>query len=50
MDDGSSAEITLLIQFYFFSVPYRTIYVSFHQKLLLLHRNIKYVDLAMDEA
>nr|XP_057933710.1 alpha-tectorin [Doryrhamphus excisus] len=28
MDDGSSAEIPLLIPFIFFSIPYRTIYVN----------------------
>lgn len=28
MDDGSSPEITLLIPFIFFNIPYRSIYVS----------------------
>lgn len=28
MDDGSSPEIPLLIPFIFFSVPYRSLYVS----------------------
>lgn len=32
MDDGSSPEITLTIQFVFFSVPYRSIYVSLQTK------------------
>lgn len=33
MDDGSSPEVTLTIQFIFFSAPYRTIYVSLGWKL-----------------
>lgn len=32
MDDGSSPEITLLIPFIFFNVPYRSIYVSYHYR------------------
>lgn len=32
MDDGSSPEITLTIQFVFFSVPYRSIYVTLQTK------------------
>lgn len=35
MDDGSSPEITLTIQFVFFSVPYRSIYVSLQTKSIL---------------
>ena len=31
MDDGSSPEITLLIPFIFFNIPYRSIYVSLDQ-------------------
>lgn len=31
MDDGSSPEITLIIHFIFFNVPYRSIYVSLDQ-------------------
>lgn len=33
MDDGSSPEITLTIQFVFFSVPYRSIYVSLKNQI-----------------
>lgn len=33
MDDGSSPEITLSIQFIFFNSPYRSIYVSIHSKI-----------------
>lgn len=31
MDDGSSPEITMLIHFIYFNVPYRSIYVRLHQ-------------------
>lgn len=31
MDDGSSPEITLLVPFIFFNVPYRSIYVRLNQ-------------------
>lgn len=32
MDDGSSTEVTLLIPFIFFNVPYRSLYVSALEK------------------
>lgn len=41
MDDGSSPEITVLIHFIFFNVPYRSIYVSLDQSsqpLIILHQ------------
>lgn len=44
MDDGSSPEITLLIHFIFFNIPYRTIYVSpdqSSQTLTIEHKALK---------